>query len=167
MNALRGKSIPSHLYNRRDALVLTSLISLWELYQWSSPLPVLPSVQSSMTCLCLETSLLMQTSRDLSRSHVVFTTCDSEVLRSPSRASMPWIGDQLCQVLLFIRFAKSPWAPGKNLQNLTALTTRTSMSSGGSCIAWMFFLEGKGRKPPGESSSKAIHYNAPCEYSLR
>ena len=62
VNTLRGKSIPSHPYNRRHAPVLTSLISLWELHQWSSPLPVLPSMQSSMTCLCLETSLLMQRS---------------------------------------------------------------------------------------------------------
>ena len=30
------------------------------------------------------------------------------------------------------------------------------ISSGGSCIAWVFFLE-KGEKAPGESSSKAIH----------
>ena len=62
VNALRSKSIPSHPYNRRHALVLASLISLWELHQWSSPLPVLPSMQSSMTCLCLETSMLMQRS---------------------------------------------------------------------------------------------------------
>ena len=62
VNALWGKSKPSCPYNRRHAPVLTSLISLWELHQWSSPLPVLPSVQSSRTCLCLETSLPMQRS---------------------------------------------------------------------------------------------------------
>ena len=62
VNALRGRNKPSRPYNRRHAPVLTSLISLWELHQWSSPLPALPSMQSSMTCLCLETSLLMQRS---------------------------------------------------------------------------------------------------------
>ena len=134
VNALRGKSKPSRPYNRRHAPVLTSLISLWELHQWSSPLPVLPSVQSSMTCLCLETSLLMQRShwhlmsqhfcrklvsgistattnsvpcivgllkpqrchdmvthppkgdRDLSRSHAVFTACDSKSTQISSGA---------------------------------------------------------------------------------
>ena len=52
--------------------------------------------------------------------------------------------------------AKSPWTQGKDLQNLTVPTIWTSISSGGSCIAWVFFLEGR-RKAPGESSSKAIH----------
>ena len=151
VSALWGKSKPSHPYNRRHAPVLTSLISLWELHQWSSPLPVLPSMQSSMTCLCLETSLPMQRShwhlmsqhfsqklmsgistattdsvpciigllkprrhhdmvthppkgdQDLSRSHVVFTTCDLEVLRSPLGQSMPWTADQLWQVLVIRR----------------------------------------------------------------
>ena len=59
----RLSEIKGNPVNRnRHALVLTSLTSLWEHASVVFTLPVLPGVQASMTCLCLETSLPMQRS---------------------------------------------------------------------------------------------------------
>ena len=60
--------------------------------------------------------------------------------------SMLWTADQLWQVLFLFRSAKSPWTPSKNHQNLTVPTTQTVISSGGSCIAWVFYLENNNPK---------------------
>ena len=62
MSALWDKSKPSQPCNRRHASVSTSLTSFVRTASVVFTLPVLPSVQSSMTCLCLETSLPMQRS---------------------------------------------------------------------------------------------------------